>query len=98
MEKAGKAVDDLIEQLLPHLEDGDILIDGGNSHFPDTIRRVKKVEETGKLYNRHRRVRRGRRRADRAFDYAWRSRRPAACQTDSSGDCREKWKTETPLL
>ncbi len=50
MVKAGKAVDDLIDQLLPHLEDGDILIDGGNSHFPDTIRRVKKVEETGKLY------------------------------------------------
>jgi len=50
MVKAGSAVDDLIEQLLPHLEKGDILIDGGNSHFPDTIRRAKYVEDKGKLY------------------------------------------------
>lgn len=48
--KAGKAVDELIEQLLPHLEPGDIVIDGGNSHFPDTIRRVKQVEGKGMLY------------------------------------------------
>ena len=34
MVKAGKAVDDLIEQLIPHLDKGDILIDGGNSYFP----------------------------------------------------------------
>ncbi|HOQ06003.1 MAG TPA: decarboxylating NADP(+)-dependent phosphogluconate dehydrogenase [Anaerohalosphaeraceae bacterium] len=50
MVKAGKPVDELIEQLLPHLEDGDILIDGGNSHFPDTIRRTQYVESKGKLY------------------------------------------------
>jgi len=50
MVKAGKAVDDFIEKLLPHLEDGDIIIDGGNSHFPDTIRRTKYVEGKGKLY------------------------------------------------
>ena len=50
MVKAGNAVDGLIEQLLPLLEDGDILIDGGNSHFPDTIRRTKYVESCGKLY------------------------------------------------
>ncbi|MFA5554055.1 MAG: decarboxylating NADP(+)-dependent phosphogluconate dehydrogenase [Phycisphaerae bacterium] len=50
MVKAGKAVDDFIEQLLPLLEDGDIIIDGGNSHFPDTIRRTKYVESKGKLY------------------------------------------------
>jgi len=50
MVKAGAAVDAVIDQLLPHLEEGDILIDGGNSHFPDTIRRTKKVEEAGKLY------------------------------------------------
>jgi 6-phosphogluconate dehydrogenase len=50
MVKAGQAVDDFIEQLLPHLEDGDIIIDGGNSHFPDTIRRTKYVESKGKLY------------------------------------------------
>ena len=50
MVKAGSAVDELIEQLLPLLDDGDILIDGGNSHFPDTIRRTKYVESQGKLY------------------------------------------------
>jgi 6-phosphogluconate dehydrogenase len=50
MVKAGQAVDDFIELLLPHLEDGDIIIDGGNSHFPDTIRRTAYVESKGKLY------------------------------------------------
>ena len=50
MVKAGSAVDSMIEQLLPLLEDGDILIDGGNSHFPDTIRRTEYVEANGKLY------------------------------------------------
>jgi 6-phosphogluconate dehydrogenase len=48
--KAGKAVDDFIEALLPHLEPGDIVIDGGNSHFPDTIRRTKYLESKGLLY------------------------------------------------
>jgi len=50
MVKAGKAVDDFIELLLPHLSPGDILIDGGNSHFPDTTRRTKYVESKGFLY------------------------------------------------
>src|ERR1051326_2526926 len=48
--KAGKPVDELIEQLIPHLEQGDILIDGGNSHFPDTIRRAKYVRSKGLLF------------------------------------------------
>jgi len=48
--KAGKAVDDFIEQLLPYLEPGDIIIDGGNTHFPDTIRRTAYVESKGFLY------------------------------------------------
>ena len=48
--KAGKAVDDFIEQLLPYLEEGDIIIDGGNSHFPDSIRRTKYVESKGLLF------------------------------------------------
>lgn len=48
--KAGKAVDDFIELLIPHLEPGDIIIDGGNSHFPDSIRRTKYVESKGLLY------------------------------------------------
>ncbi|MFH1369700.1 MAG: decarboxylating NADP(+)-dependent phosphogluconate dehydrogenase [Planctomycetota bacterium] len=50
MVKAGQAVDDFIEKLLPKLEDGDIIIDGGNSHFPDTIRRTKYVESKGRMY------------------------------------------------
>ena len=50
MVKAGKPVDNLIEQLLSCLDKGDIIIDGGNSHFPDTIRRTKKVEAAGLLY------------------------------------------------
>jgi len=48
--KAGAAVDSFIEQLLPHMEQGDIIIDGGNTHFPDTNRRTKYVEEKGLLY------------------------------------------------
>ncbi|MCG6927701.1 MAG: decarboxylating NADP(+)-dependent phosphogluconate dehydrogenase, partial [Acidobacteria bacterium] len=48
--KAGAAVDALIESLLPLLEKGDIIIDGGNSHFPDTIRRAELVESKGLLY------------------------------------------------
>jgi 6-phosphogluconate dehydrogenase len=50
MVKAGQAVDDFIETLLPHLEPGDLIIDGGNSHFPDTIRRTKYLESKGLLY------------------------------------------------
>jgi 6-phosphogluconate dehydrogenase len=50
MVKAGGAVDAMIAQILPLLEPGDILIDGGNSHFPDTERRVKDVEAKGMLY------------------------------------------------
>ena len=50
MVKAGEAVDDTIEQLLPHLEAGDIIIDGGNSLFTDTARRVTYVESKGLLY------------------------------------------------
>jgi 6-phosphogluconate dehydrogenase len=50
MVKAGAAVDALIERLLPLLDEGDILIDGGNSHYPDTIRRTAEVESRGCLY------------------------------------------------
>jgi 6-phosphogluconate dehydrogenase len=48
--KAGAAVDAFIDQLIPHLEPGDIIIDGGNTHYPDTDRRTKYVEEKGFLY------------------------------------------------
>src|SRR5580704_12349075 len=47
MVKAGKPVDELIEEILPFLEKGDIIIDGGNSLFQDTARRVKYLEEKG---------------------------------------------------
>ncbi len=50
MVKAGKPVDAFIDIFLPLLDDGDIIIDGGNSHFPDTIRRTEYVESKGKLY------------------------------------------------
>src|SRR5215831_6116117 len=50
MVKAGQAVDDFIETVLPYLEPGDLIIDGGNSHFPDTIRRTKYLESKGMLF------------------------------------------------
>ena len=50
MVQAGKPVDEFIEQLLPHLEPGDIIIDGGNSNYNDTIRRTAYVESKGLLY------------------------------------------------
>src|SRR5688500_6944703 len=48
--KAGTPVDEFIEQLLPHLEPGDIIIDGGNSLYQDTMRRTKYVVSKGLLY------------------------------------------------
>lgn len=48
--KAGKPVDEFIDQIIPHLEAGDIIIDGGNSLFEDTNRRQKYVESKGLLY------------------------------------------------
>lgn len=50
MVKAGKPVDDFIDKLIPLLYEGDIIIDGGNSHFPDTERRTKYVESKGLLF------------------------------------------------
>ncbi len=50
MVKAGNPIDELIEQLIPMLDNGDILIDGGNTHFPDTNRRTKYLEQKGMLY------------------------------------------------
>lgn len=44
---AGKVVDSVIDSLLPHLDQGDMIIDGGNSHFPDTERRNKDLQEKG---------------------------------------------------
>ncbi len=50
MVKAGSAVDDMISTLIPHLDKGDIIIDGGNTHFPDTNRRTAFVEDKQMLY------------------------------------------------
>ena len=50
MVKAGQAVDDFIDKLIPLLDEGDIIIDGGNTHFPDTTRRTAYVESKGLLY------------------------------------------------
>ncbi|HUX12665.1 MAG TPA: decarboxylating NADP(+)-dependent phosphogluconate dehydrogenase [Spirochaetia bacterium] len=50
MVKAGDVVDKFIQTLVPHLEAGDVIIDGGNSHFPDTARRTKSLAEKGILY------------------------------------------------
>lgn len=48
--KAGSAVDDFIAQIVPFLQKGDIIIDGGNSHFPDSIRRCAELEAKGFLF------------------------------------------------
>jgi 6-phosphogluconate dehydrogenase len=48
--KAGDPVDQTIAHLVPHLQAGDCIIDGGNSHFPDTIRRAKALAEKGLLF------------------------------------------------
>ncbi len=50
MVKAGRPVDLVIESLLPFLEEGDIVIDGGNSEFPDSVRRTDELKEKGILY------------------------------------------------
>lgn len=50
MVKAGQPVDDFIEKLIPYLEAGDIIIDGGNTHFPDTNRRTAYLESKGLLF------------------------------------------------
>ena len=50
MVKAGKPVDEFIDRLIPLLDKGDIIIDGGNTHFPDTARRTEYVESKGLLY------------------------------------------------
>ncbi|MDX9934031.1 MAG: decarboxylating NADP(+)-dependent phosphogluconate dehydrogenase [Sphaerochaetaceae bacterium] len=50
MVKAGEVVDQFIQQLLPLLDKGDVIIDGGNSHYPDTTRRTAELREKGILY------------------------------------------------
>lgn len=50
MIRAGSPVDSVIDQLLPLLDEGDVIIDGGNTYYPDTIRRTKLVESKGMYY------------------------------------------------
>src|SRR5438132_915909 len=50
MVKAGAAVDDVIDELVPLLQPGDILIDGGNTHFPDSTRRMRDLQTKGLLF------------------------------------------------
>jgi len=50
MVRAGDAVDQTIASVLPYLEAGDIIIDGGNSHFPDSTRRMRELEAKGFLF------------------------------------------------
>lgn len=50
MVKAGQPVDDMIEELLPYLDQGDLVVDGGNSHYADTDRRLKELSEKGILF------------------------------------------------
>ena len=81
MIKAGNAVDEMIDQLLKCLEEGDIIVDGGNSHFPDTIRRVKRTFVCG-----HRSLRRrGRRFEGAKYDAGRQPCGMAVCQTCFSG-------------
>src|SRR5262249_6126154 len=50
MVKAGPAVDQVIDEVAPLLEPGDIVIDGGNTHYPDTTRRTKALKDRGLLF------------------------------------------------
>lgn len=50
MTKPGKPVDNMIQGLLPYLDKGDLIIDGGNTHFPDTARRIEELKEKGILF------------------------------------------------
>lgn len=50
MVKAGTVVDAFIDAVVPHLEPGDVIIDGGNSHFPDSVRRTRALKEKGLIF------------------------------------------------
>ena len=81
--KAGQPVDDFIDHVIPYLEQGDIIIDGGNSLYQDSIRRTEYLRARGLLFRRHRRFRWRGRRAPRPLDHAgWPPRRLAAREGD----------------
>ena len=95
--KAGQPVDDFIDRLIPLLDQGDIIIDGGNSNYNDTIRRTEDGRVEGAALHRHRRVGRRGGRAPRAVDHARRlAGGLAARQADLPGDRRPRWRTASP--
>ncbi len=90
MVKAGPAVDEFIEHLLPLLSPGDVIIDGGNTYYPDTERRTNYVESKGLLVHRHGRFGRRGRRFEGPQHHARRQRKGlAARQADLPGDRRQ---------
>ena len=92
--KAGKAVDEFIDQLIPVCEQGDILIDGGNSHLPRHHPPHEVRREQGPALHRHRRLRRRRRRAQGPVHHARRQPRGvAARQADLPGHLRARRPT-----
>jgi 6-phosphogluconate dehydrogenase len=96
MVKAGDVVDKTINTIVPFLEKGDIIIDGGNSLFTDSNRRTKELAAKGLLYNG--RFRWGRGSALRAVDYAGRrSGGVAACEGDLPGDRGEGGRRNSVL-
>ncbi len=98
--KAGPAVDAVIDQLIPLLDKGDIIIDGGNTYYADTERRTKYVEEQGLLFMRHRRLGRRRGRAQGPQHDARRiARCVAAREADLPGHRCQGWPEQRhPLL
>ena len=98
--KAGPAVDAIIEQLIPLCEPGDVIIDGGNTHYLDTERRTKQVEEAGLLFCRLRRFRRRRRGFAGPQHDARRQRRcVAGSQRNVPSDCGQgRSERRHPLL
>ncbi|MFR6332176.1 MAG: NAD(P)-binding domain-containing protein, partial [Eisenbergiella sp.] len=74
MVKAGRPVDLVIDQLVPLLDEGDMILDGGNSFFEDTIRREKSLKERGFIIL----YRCPEREPDSVRHYAWRRQRPTA--------------------
>ena len=84
--KAGQPVDDFIDRVIPYLEQGDIIIDGGNSLYQDSIRRTEYLRASRIALRRHRRLRWRGRRAPRPVDHAGRPpRRLAACEGNFPG-------------
>ena len=85
MVKAGGPTDAVIDELVPLLETGDIIIDAGNAHFPDTIRREDDAEGEGPALRRHRRLR-------------WRGGRAATGRRSCRAGRAESYESLGPML